>query len=126
MLCQFRFKNFSSYRDETVFDMQATDIEEFRDSMIPPPSDKFSVLLPVSVIFGPNGGGKSNLINALACLISRIMIPIMTNRDYGNPFSMYLKKYEPFLLDETSKDSSTDFEVFFRTANGQDNWHCPK
>lgn len=98
MLCQFRFNNFSSFRDETVLDMQATDIEEFRDSLIPPPCDNFSSLLPVSVIFGPNGGGKSNLINALACLISRIMIPIMTNRDYGNPFSMYLKKYEPFLL----------------------------
>ena len=50
MLCQLRFKNFSSYRDETVFDMQATDIEEFRDSLIPPPGDKFSSLLPVSVI----------------------------------------------------------------------------
>lgn len=119
MLCQFRFKNFSSYRDETVFDMQATDIEEFQDSLIPPPCDKFSSLLPISVIFGPNGGGKSNSINALASLISRIMIPIMTNIDYHNPFGMYLKKYEPFLLDETSKDSSTDFEVFFRTANGQ-------
>ena len=119
MLCQFRFKNFSSFRDETVLDMQATDIEEFRDSLIPPPGDKFSALLPVSVIFGPNGGGKSNAINALACLISRIMIPIMTNIDYRNPFGMYLKKYEPFLLDKVSKDSSTDFEVFFRTANGQ-------
>lgn len=119
MLCQFRFRNFSSFRDVTVLDMQATDIEEFRDSLIPPPCDKFSSLLPVSVIFGPNGGGKSNTINALACLISRIMIPIMTNIDYRNPFSMYLKKCEPFLLDKVSKDSSTDFEVFFRTANGQ-------
>ena len=50
MLCQFQFKNFSSYRDETVFDMQATDIEEFRDSLIPPPGDNFSSLLPVSVV----------------------------------------------------------------------------
>lgn len=119
MLCQFQFKNFSSYRDETVFDMQATDIEEFRDSLIPPPGDNFSSLLPVSVIFGPNSGGKSNAINALACLISRIIIPIMTSIDYHNPFGMYLKKYEPFLLDEVSKETPTDFEVFFRTVNGQ-------
>ncbi len=119
MLCQFRFKNFSSYRDETVFDMQAADIEEFRDSLIPPPGDHFSSLLPVSVIFGPNSGGKSNAINALACLISRIIIPIMTSIDYHNPFGMYLNKYEPFLLDEVSKNSPTEFEVFFRTDNGQ-------
>lgn len=119
MLCQFQFKNFSSYRDETVFDMQATDIEEFRDSLIPPPGDNFSSLLPVSVVFGPNSGGKSNAINALACLISRIIIPIMTSIDYHNPFGMYLKKYEPFLLDEVSKNTPTEFEVFFRTVNGQ-------
>lgn len=55
MLCQLRFKNFASYRGETIFDMQATDIEEFRDSLIPPPGDKFSELLPVSVVFGPKG-----------------------------------------------------------------------
>lgn len=119
MLCQFQFKNFSSYRDETVFDMQATDIEEFRDSLIPPPGDNFSSLLPVSVVFGPNSGGKSNAINALACLISHIIIPIMTSIDYHNPFGMYLKKYEPFLLDEVSKNTPTEFEVFFRTVNGQ-------
>ena len=119
MLCQFQFKNFSSYRDETVFDMQATDIEEFRDSLIPPAGDNFSSLLPVSVVFGPNSGGKSNAINALACLISRIIIPIMTSIDYHNPFGMYLKKYEPFLLDEVSKNTPTEFEVFFRTVNGQ-------
>lgn len=79
MLCQFRFKNFASYRDETVFDMQATDIEEFRDSLIPPPGDKFSALLPISVIFGPNGGGKSNALDALAALISHVMLPIATS-----------------------------------------------
>ncbi len=119
MLCQFRFKNFSSYRDETIFDMQATDIEEFQDSLIPPPCDNFSALLPVSVIFGPNGGGKSNALEALACLISRIIIPIMTSIDYHNSFSMYLKKYEPFLLDEASKDAPIEFEIFFRTVNAQ-------
>ena len=32
MLCQFRFQNFASYRDETVFDMQAAGIGELRDS----------------------------------------------------------------------------------------------
>ena len=28
MLCQFSFQNFKSYRDETVFDLQATAIPE--------------------------------------------------------------------------------------------------
>ena len=32
MLCQFSFQNFKSYRDETVFDLQATAIPEFKDN----------------------------------------------------------------------------------------------
>ena len=55
MLCQFSFQNFKSYRDETVFDLQATAIPEFKDNLIV--KDKCSDLLPVSVIYGPNGGG---------------------------------------------------------------------
>lgn len=119
MLCQFRFKNFASYRDEAVLDMQAADIEEFRDTLIPSPGDKFSALLPISVIFGPNGGGKSNALDALACLISRVMLPIRTSTNYRNPFGMYLKEFAPFLLDKTSKDAPTEFEIFFRTENAQ-------
>ncbi len=116
MLCQFRFQNFASYRDETVFDMQAAGIGELRDSLIPPPEGKFSPLLPVSAIFGPNGGGKSNAINALACLISRVLG--RTGED-GDPFRISQHKCSPFLLDESSKSAPTQFELFFRTSAAQ-------
>lgn len=119
MLCQFRFKNFFSYRDETVFDMQAADIQEFSDSLIPPPGEKFSALLPVSAIFGPNGGGKTNTIRALVYLISRVLLPIGTSLDYRNPFTSYVKRYDPFLLDETSREEPAEFELVFRTQTAQ-------
>ena len=119
MLCQFRFKNVFSYRDETVFDMQAAAIEEFPDSLIPPPGDKFSALLPVSAIFGPNGGGKSSAINALVYLISRILLPIRTSSDYRNPFTSYVKRYEPFLLDDNSREEPAEFGIVFRTQAAQ-------
>ena len=73
MLCQFSFQNFKSYRDETVFDLQATAIPEFKDNLIV--KDKCSDLLPVSVIYGSNGGGKTNLIRALSCLITTVVRP---------------------------------------------------
>lgn len=115
MLCQFRFQNFSSYRDETVFDMQAAGIGELRDSLIPPPEGRFSPLLPVSAIFGPNGGGKSNALNALACLISLVL-----GRAGGrDPFRIPQHKCGPFLLDERSKGAPTEFELFFRTNAAQ-------
>ena len=63
MLCQFLFENYKSYKSETTFDFQATSIPEFSDSLLT--SDKGSALLTVGVIYGQNGGGKSNLLLAL-------------------------------------------------------------
>ena len=34
MICQFSFQNFRSYKNETVFDMQATSAPEMSDSLI--------------------------------------------------------------------------------------------
>lgn len=116
MLCQFTFKNFKSYRDETVLDMQAAKIEEFSDTIIPAPCDRFASLVPVSAIYGPNAGGKTNVINALAYLISRIITPIKASTDTAHPFTMFLTKYAPFLFDEASKDAPTDFNIIFRTG----------
>ena len=74
MLCQFSFKNYSSYRDETTFDFQAASIPEFSDSVLR--QEGCSDLLPVGVLYGPNGGGKTNLLRALSCLISLVVRPI--------------------------------------------------
>ena len=114
MLCQFSFQNFKSYRDETVFDLQATAIPEFKDNLIV--KDKCSDLLPVSVIYGPNGGGKTNLIRALSCLITTVVRPIY---DLGSTRKRVIMQQkvvaEPFLFDSESKDEPTEFEIFFRT-----------
>ena len=56
MLCQFTVKNYKSIRDEMTFDMQAAAISEHEDKVI---MDKNGEqFLPVSAIYGPNGGGK--------------------------------------------------------------------
>ena len=114
MLCQFSFQNFKSYREETIFDLQAATISEFKDSLIQ--KDKCSDLLPVSVIYGPNGGGKTNLIRALACLITTIVYPIHELGSSRKALIMQQKiSSEPFLFDIYSKDEPTEFEIFFRT-----------
>ena len=61
MLCQFSFKNFKSYKETTTFDFQATSIPEFSESLLK--SEKADALLPVGVIYGPNGGGKTNRLS---------------------------------------------------------------
>ena len=74
MLCQFTFQNFKSYKNETTLDYQAAVLPEFKNTLITETSAPD--LLPVNVVYGPNGGGKSNLLQALACVISTIVKPV--------------------------------------------------
>ena len=112
MLCQFSFKNFKSYRDETVFDMQAADLSEFADSIIE--CSKASRLLPVASIYGPNGGGKSNLLQALACLVSTVVHPIHELQKTRTGIIVQQRvSCNPFLLDNSSRNEPTEFFFFF-------------
>ncbi len=116
MLCQFTFKNFLSYKDETVFDMQAVNIDEFKESLIYSGKDN-KLLLPVSVFYGPNGGGKSNVLQALSCLITQIVNPIrLLDKNHRLNIMMMYEDCEPFIFDDLSKNEPTEFEIFFRTS----------
>ena len=118
MLCQFSFKNFKSYKNETTFDLQSTAIPEFSESLLR--SDKGEPLLPVSVIYGPNGGGKTNLLQALACLISSIVKPIHDLEKNRQSFILQQQVFcVPFLFDSESRTEPTDFEVFFRQGKNE-------
>ena len=118
MICQFSFKNFMSYRDETVFDFQAAAIPELSESVIS--REKMSDLLPVGVVYGPNGGGKSNLLKAFACLVWTVVKPVADLGKTREPLILQLGvDCIPFLLDDKSRNESTEFQVFFRT-NGNE------
>ncbi|MBO7339978.1 MAG: AAA family ATPase, partial [Lachnospiraceae bacterium] len=118
MLCQFSFKNFKSYRDETTFDFQATSLLEFSDSLIT--EEKAVSLLPVGVVYGPNGGGKSNLLQALACVISMIVKPVHDlNKNRMNFILQQHVDAVPFLLDETSASEPTEFRMYIRIGQNE-------
>lgn len=116
MLCQFSFENFRSYRNETTFDLQAKAIPEFQETLIT--GEKGSDLLPVSVVYGPNGGGKTTLLKALACMITTVVRPIQELEK--NRTEMILQQRvtaEPFLFDPHTPGEPTDFLVYFRVKN---------
>ena len=114
MLCQFTVKNYKSIRDEMTFDMQAAAISEHEDKVI---MDKNGEqFLPVSAIYGPNGGGKSNVLEALHTVAAKVLRPLYATGD--NEERVFLQKrllIEPFAFSEKMKNEPTEFEVFFRT-----------
>ena len=114
MLCQFTVKNFKSIRDEVTFDMQAAAFSEHEDRII---KDKDEELyLPVSAVYGPNGGGKSNVLEALHSLVMKVLRPLYATSN-NEETAMKMKKLviEPFAFDEGIRNEPTEFELFFRT-----------
>ena len=114
MLCQFTVKNFKSIRDAVTFDMQATAISEHEDRII---KDKDEELyLPVSAVYGPNGGGKSNVLEALHSLVTKVLRPLYATSN-NEEIAIKMKKLviEPFAFDEETRNEPTEFELFFRT-----------
>ncbi len=115
MLCQFTVKNFKSIRDEITFDMQAVAISEHEDRIIKDADNE--CYLPVSAIYGPNGGGKSNVLEALNSLVTKVLRPLYATSN-NEEIAIKMKKLviEPFAFDEESINEPTEFELFFRTA----------
>ena len=118
MLCQFSFQNFKSYKGETTLDFQAATLPEFKETLIT--EEKAMDLLPISVIYGPNGGGKSNLLQALSCVISTIVKPVHElEKNRQNLILQQKVDAVPFLFDQTSANEPSEFRIFFRIAKNE-------
>ena len=118
MLCQFSFQNFKSYKSETTLDFQAATLPEFTETLIT--DEDASSLLPVSVIYGPNGGGKTNLLLALSCVISTIVNPVKElGKNRQNIILQHKVDAVPFLFDQKSKNEPTEFRLFFRIEKNE-------
>lgn len=118
MLCQFTVKNFKSIRDEVTFDMQAAAISEHEDRIIKDADDE--LYLPVSAVYGPNGGGKSNVLEALHSLVTKVLRPLYATSN-NEDVAIKMKKLviEPFAFDAKTINEPTEFELFFRTAQAE-------
>ena len=59
--------------------MQAAVISEHEDRIIKDVDGK--LFLPVSAVYGPNGGGKTNVLEALHTLDSKVLRPLCATCD---------------------------------------------
>jgi len=107
MLIQFRFKNFRSFRDEQVLSMVASTDKTLRDeNTIHATTLSKQRLVRSAVVYGANASGKSNLVSALGFVKSFVQHSADQELEAEIPL-------QPFLLDNTSSKSRSEFEVTF-------------
>lgn len=103
MLKEFRVSNFKSIQKEQVFTMEAcpkTVVSEYPEHVIENGGER---LLKVASIYGPNGGGKSNLLKAISVLSTVIQQRPLFNDSIKN------ENYFPNLF---SKGKNTVFTIY--------------
>ncbi|KUO75942.1 MAG: abortive infection protein, partial [Desulfosporosinus sp. BRH_c37] len=127
MLCQFTFENFKSFKNEATLDLCAEKISEHEESLIVDSydSEKF---LPVTSIYGPNGGGKSSVLEAFVNLSHKVLLPVIalkamaTSKD-ENLEDGKMKEFKHFpvddkekyyLFDKSCRELPIKFDVLFR------------
>ena len=71
MLIRFSFKNFKSFRDENVLDMEATSLKEHEYNVV---KTENVYLLKVAAIYGANASGKTNVLQAFDYMKKRILV----------------------------------------------------
>ena len=101
MLVNFTVKNYRSFKEERTFSMEASSIEEHEASVIKAGNQR---LLPLTIIYGANSSGKSNLIFAIYTMQRIVKESVRLNE--SDPLL-----YDPFALDEVSRSAPTLFEV---------------
>lgn len=98
-------------------DMQATVISEHEETVLrDTDGERF---LPLAVIYGPNGGGKSNVLDAFAFLVKFVLRPINLLMKNHEVLLKGESQAVPFKFNENSREAPTEFELFFRTKTAE-------
>ena len=99
MLIKFSFKNFKSFKDENVLDMEATSLKEHEYNVVK--TDNIN-LLKVAAIYGANASGKTNVLQAFDYMKKRILVSDDSKKnspiDEDNVYSFMINN-EPISLE---------------------------
>ncbi|MCR5770666.1 MAG: AAA family ATPase [Butyrivibrio sp.] len=105
MLIQFTVNNYKSIKDTITLDLQAVSgVSEHKDHIIDRGDDE---LLPVAVIYGSNGSGKSNLLKAIE-LVKGI---VLGRKD--------CKEAVPFYFSKESRNNPSKFEIIYASDSAE-------
>ncbi len=108
MLIDFRVRNFRSLRDEQILSLVAAKDKTLHELNTMQSGVKAApTLLRSAAIYGPNAGGKSNLIKALQYMRA-VVVESASVMQPGQTFNV-----QPFRFDEKLVLQPTEFEVTF-------------
>lgn len=99
MLLRFSVKNYKSFSAEVVLDLTASTITEHKDSVI---NINNIGILPIAAIFGANGSGKSNLLEAIITMFNEV-VGYQNNED-GLMIT-------PYFFEDKFRYSPSEFEI---------------
>lgn len=112
MLIEFSLSNFRSFWNTQTLSMTSgadKDLQE--ENTLTPPVKGLPRLLRSAVIYGPNGGGKSNLIKALDFMQDFVLLSSKESQE-GEAINRI-----PFLLHADGPSQGSEFEVVFVQDN---------
>lgn len=107
MLLNFTLGNYRSFHQRKTLSMEPAPISDFKQNIIQ--QGKYDFLSSV-VIYGANSSGKSNLLGGIA-MMKKIVLESFDKRSVSEI------PYDPFLLNTTSPDEPTFYEVEFLENN---------
>jgi AAA15 family ATPase/GTPase len=103
MLIEFEFKNYKSFKNETLFSMEAANINDLEEHLIYLNKNKY---LKTAVILGANASGKSNFIKAISKFKAIVKNSIDPEKQSQYP-------HEPFKIDISTQNAPTFFRILF-------------
>jgi uncharacterized protein len=104
MLLSFSITNFRSFRDEQTFSLVASNRQSNLLEHLSPIPDDENKVLPMVVIYGANGAGKSNLVKGLAFVQRHVLFGTKP----GQPI-----RWQPFLLGKDAPQDPSSFNLQF-------------
>lgn len=108
MLIEFRVKNYRSIKDEQVLSLVAAKEKTHSETHLMETGIKsIPALVRSAVLYGPNAGGKTNLVNALAS-VRDVVANSVTAMQLGQKFNL-----QPFRLDTKTAEEPSEFELTF-------------